>query len=228
MNTLSKSFIAVFIIVLCSACLNDEPLFDGQSCISDCIVFTGKVTDPNNDIPISTKLKITFTNGGLVFRRTENIGVTSSNELGEYSFSFPGENYKVDNGYFIIKAEKAGYLVTEYDGRAVIYSVDSTNFDLPFVNDILLRPAAELQVSLKIDNVDLITDFVYSINYGGPKYGYRIPDEFLVQDTFYLYDVGGDQKTEVVYSYKKENQEIKVVDSIFINAGEKGIYEIDI
>ncbi|MEM6261550.1 MAG: hypothetical protein AAGI38_03505 [Bacteroidota bacterium] len=175
MKATIKLFATVFMacsLLAWPGCIDRDPLFDGDSCMEDCIVFEGFVTDPNNNVPVPSEITIEHITSQSIIPRLQTIGKFDTDANGYFEFSFDGTNYADGAGYFEISAVQEGYLTTENDGRTVTSIVDSTFFDSPINANIELRPEAALEVRLSIaDPASLSGWFTYQYKYGATKYG---------------------------------------------------------
>ena len=225
MKTTSKILITVFLLFCLISCENDESIFDGNSCSSNCIIFNGIITDPNNEIPVECDIIIEHTDNSFLPNLTR-IGETTTDTSGFFQFSFDGTNYSTDDGYFTVKAVKNGYLTNDIDGKVNFYTINSSQFDTPINADIFLRPEATLQFSITMASSSSISDFNYSYKYANTEYQNSIPNENLTQSILREHSVGGDQEVSVHYQYKNNSQQIEVNDSILILAGEVLTIEI--
>ncbi len=215
-TTLQFIFLAILFLPN-SSCLNKDPLFDGD-CTSDCIIFLGKVTDPNNE-PVPSEISIHHRGGGL-FAIERLLGELDTDENGDFSFSFDGTNYKTAEGHFTISAHKEGYISDVYEGKSFFYNIDSTGFDVPNIANISLNPQANLELDITVDSPPEISAFNYSISYLNRNQGYYIADDSLLVSQSHNRIVGGDQSVALEYSYKKMGTTYSFEESIYIEAGE--------
>lgn len=206
---------------LFTSCFNlpDKPAFSGNSCTENCIIFKGKVWDPNNERPVDALVTITHTSEGW-FNTKQTIGKFHPEDDGSFAFRFEGSDFKHDYGYFELRAAKEGYMTNQVDGRILLFDIDSTDFDFPTTTDILLLPKANLQVYFSTASANQISSFSYSYQYSHNRYRVVVPWEGRQRDTVIL-NVAGDQEVDFAYEYTIDGKNKQEEKSIYIDAGTK-------
>jgi hypothetical protein len=216
---MKKSIFGYLLLFYTFGCYSDTPLFDGKSCDSDCIIFQGQVFDPNNNVPVTAEVTIIHKTGNK-FSIPNTIGKINSDENGDFIFKFDGTNYREDVGYFIVKAEKEGFLSNNIDGRKVFYTIDESDFDQPINADISLIPEATLEVSVHVEKKSLDSRFEFSFRYANTTYLHPFSSNQLPLDTVWVFEVGGDQIVEINSIYRMNNMVEETDHSKFVKAGE--------
>ena len=215
-------FMACFFIFFHSSC-EKAPILEECTGV-DCIIFEGQVQDKNNSTFIKdafVEIEFDESSASLFSDDRTTVGRTYSDESGFFRFSIPGEDYKLDNGYFIIIVRKDNY----YTRYKYFYQVDSTNFDIPISADVEIKTKAELELSIKTSSgIENFNYFLPNNTYTKTLYGW-LRDSTNI-DVSNLYEVPGDQFVKIDYEYEKDGKEYTASDSVFIAGGEQGKLEV--
>lgn len=215
---------ATLTLTIFQGCINDWSfdLFPNKplnKCKSSCFIFEGRVYDPNNSEPILAPIELIYQGDGFLAFANE-LGWFLPDSNGYYAVNFDGTDYQDGTGYFILKATRDGYLTNDIDGRVEISDMDSTNFDVPVIADILLRPQATLRFNFEISKPDQLQLLSYTYQYAQKKYEHPIFSEKWGLDTLYSHPVAGDQFVYTWINYKENNQSYSIQDSIYLRKGE--------
>ncbi|MBP6185970.1 MAG: hypothetical protein KA479_13590 [Saprospiraceae bacterium] len=222
-------WIIILSVLILAGCFNDFsfnllPKIPLNNCTTSCFIFQGKVFDPNNSEFLSAKIDLVYYGDGYISFPVE-LGQVESNSSGFYAVNFNATDYKDGSGSFVLTATRAGYLTNEYDGRVVIGDIDSTNFGMPILANILLRPKATLQFKFGISKPTQLQSLSYAYQYAEKKYQHQIYSEKWAVDTLYTQPVAGDQFVYTWVNYKANNQSYTIQDSIYLKKGETKLVE---
>ncbi|MEO0896310.1 MAG: hypothetical protein AAFY71_07935 [Bacteroidota bacterium] len=214
------------IVLLCLSACRDRsiPILDDTTCQEECFIFEGQVMDPNNDVPVQSLIKVEFKRHPYLSFRV--VGELETDSLGQYRFALNGRDFLFPNGEFKLQAFKEGFLTNSYDGTLEFHHPDSSQFDIPFAADLLLRPSANLQFTFK-GELEGISDFRYRYRYGSTGFVFRVLDEHLDVAQVFEHEVAGDQFIQLSFNYMKAGQKVEKTDSLFIAKGELGVYKLE-
>ncbi len=221
-TTLQFLFLGLLFLSI-SSCYNKDQGFD-ENCISNCIIFSGSVTDPKGE-PLSAEIEISHTSGGYIAVE-RLIGKTETDLNGNFDYRIDGTNYEVNYDDFTVRAFKEGYLTQDREGTLTLPNIDSSNFDIPNIANIVLSPKSTLEIEMNIDSPSNITSIIYSPKYLNSGSSYGIFVDSLPKT--YSHTVGGDQLVFVEYSYRKSGTKLEFTESVYIEGGETKKVEINI
>ena len=213
------------LLLLLTACFGDDEVLLPTDCQSDCYVFIGRVIDPNNGntaVPDAT-VRLEYRDGSgpnfISLGGSPNPeAVTKTDDSGNYRFDIDGSSFKRDIGYWKLKATKPGYLDADYEGTATENRVDSTDFDVPFVNDLEIKPAAKIILEVDVQDANYIVRYNYK--YSVTRHGASFEDGQLGKQRAEI-DVAGDQTVSLILIQQFKDEPRQELDkSVFIDAGE--------
>ncbi len=164
----------------------NKPRFSGEDCLENCIVFKGTLIDTPSANKISgAELKFYYHNiedGPSIFNRPVYLGITKTDNQGNYSFRFNAEDYK-KRGYFEVYAYKNGYFVHPYGAGSfqsiTSYNTNKVEFDKPL--NTITKLYKETTLSLRVkSNQEPLPFKDFQLDYtvvNGYKFGFNIQFE---------------------------------------------------
>lgn len=222
-------FFLLLVLMTAGSCIkNKNPLFDGVSCTVHCYELTGWVTDSAAAVPLSNaEVKFYYKyNSGIFISRTDYLGKTTTNSAGQYRFLFDGSRYNYLNGYYYAEVFKGDFFAGPgYKNRVGIFDLDTTQYNLPFVqNFALFRPAiVKVRVTAPASAGFQIITVAYEYGRGGN--GAAINGGRAI-DTTMSWSTAGDLRTYVRADAVKNGTAVTIKDSITVTANGTGTIEL--
>ncbi len=226
---MKKKLLYLYILVLSStACLKmKQPKFDGISCNSKCYILTGVLLDSAFNKGIANgEVKFYFNYSGGIFGRTDFLGRVKTDAMGNYRFVMPGNVYQYVSGYFHAEAFKDNMFHSPFfKNKVANYHLDSTDFDIPVVKNLLLFRPATLKLRIVATTVTGFRFLTISYGYGKGSDGFVINGPRSI-DTTFTFKTAGDIRTFITVDAKGNGVNVEKFDTILIPANNTGQVEI--
>jgi len=223
-------FLLLLVIITATSCFkNKNPLFDGVSCTGNCYELTGQVTDSAGAVPLSNaEVKFFYKySSGILISRTDYLGKASTNSLGQYKFRFDGSRYNYLMGYYYAEVYKGDFFADPgYKNRVGIFHLDSTQYNLPFVQNFSLFRPATLKVRVIVPasaNFQIIT---VSCEFGRGGNGISMNGGRAI-DTTLSWSTAGDLRTYVRADAVSNGVAVTRKDSIIVSTNSTGTVTIN-
>lgn len=218
-NTLLQLFYIILILTATACLKSKQPKFDGVTCNNKCFILTGILLDSafNKGIAYG-EVKFYFHYAGGIFGRTDYLGKVKTDANGTYRFVMPGNVYQYVFGYFYAEAYKdnmfAGLI---YKNQVATYHLDSTDFDMPVVKNLLLFRPATLKLRVIANTVTGFNFLTISYGYGKGSDGFVINGPRSI-DTTFTFKTAGDIRTFIQVDAKGNGVNVEKFDTILIPA----------
>lgn len=215
------------IVLLSNSCIKGiNPKFDGVTCNSKCYILTGLLLDSALNKGIANgEIKFYFKKPGLI-SITDYLGKVNTDGAGNYRFVMPGVVYQHVSGHFYAEAFKDDLFHDPfYKNRVASFSLDSTNYDIPVVKNLLLFKPATLKLRIIAFTVTGFRFLTVSYGYGIGSNGYVFNGPRSI-DTVLTFKTAGDIRTFIKVDAKGNNVDITKYDTIQIPANAIGQVEI--
>lgn len=226
-----RALLLLTFIFLLTACRKTRPEFDGINCSGSCYILTGKVVDtPSNSAIQGVELKFYYRMPGYFIMGNPNkyLGKTTTNSNGEYTFQFDGSKYKSGEGYYRLQAFKRDFFfLPEAQNDVAIFSLDSTQFNIPFQQDIVLFRPAKLTVRFRATTVTNFIFLTFYYKYGLSETGFVINGGRKI-DTTINFQTAGDVRTFVRWDAAGNGVNIHKADTLFTNQDGTIQYEVSL
>ncbi len=229
MRTLLSVITFLTTTLLINSCRKDkDPLFDGMTCSGNCYILTGKLIDSAvNSVIANGEVKFYFDDiTGTFSNKKTYLGRVLTNANGDYTFKFDGSQFNNVSGYYYAEAFK-GNLFADllYPNRVATFNLDTSIYDLPFIQNFPLFRPATIKVRVIAAN---ITNFQYlTISYDYGKVGNGIVfNGGRTIDTTITWKTAGDIRTFVQGDAVGNGVNIQKRDSIIIQTNNTGQIEI--
>lgn len=220
----------LLVVITSSSCFkNKNPLFDGVSCTGNCYELTGRVMDSAGAVPLSNaEVKFFYKySSGILISRTDYLGKTSTNSLGQYQFRFDGSRYNYLMGYYYAEMYKGDFFADPgYKNRVGIFRLDSTQYNLPFVQNFSLFRPATLKVRVIVPASASFQFITVSYEYGRGGNGISINGGRAI-DTTLSWGTAGDLRTYVRADAVSNGVAVTRYDSITVSANSTGTVTIN-
>jgi hypothetical protein len=218
-NTLLQLFCIPLILTSNSCLKGKQPKYDGVTCSSKCFILTGVLLDSAFNRGIANgEVKFFYHHSGGIFGRTDFIGRVKTDAAGNYRFVMPGSGYPNMYGYFYAEAYKDNMFASPfYKNQVATYFLDSTDFDVPVVKNLLLFRPATLKLRVIATTVTGFSFLTVSYGYGKGSDGVAINGPRSI-DTTFTFKTAGDIRTFISVDAKGNGVNVEKFDTIVIPA----------
>ncbi len=198
--------VTLFILTSCKKDKIDKPIFDGINCSGNCFILKGVVTDtPSNQTLSNVEVRFylgQLTNGQFPTPPDKlYLGKTLSNANGEYEFKFDGTNFKYGSSLYYIEASKNDYIYgpRPEQQKIKLFYLDSSNFNVPFVQNFNLFRPTTLKVRFRATTITNFNFIAFGYSYGGGLGGGINIDGRRQIDTTVNFTTGGNVQSFIMY-----------------------------
>jgi len=207
---------------LASGCRKkNDPLFDGVNCTGNCFILTGTLIDSAAGTGISgARLQFYFNQhrGGGFGAKKIYLGQTTSSSTGQYQFRFDGSRFARTYGWYTIEAFKDDLFNNPLDPNEVaIFDLDSTHYNTPFVQQLILFRPATLKIRVIASTVTNFQFLTVSYGYGKGGVGVSLHGGRNI-DTILNYKTAGDLRSFIQADARGNGVNISLYDTLVIQA----------
>jgi hypothetical protein len=214
--TFAFFIVALFFI----SCRKDKrPQFDGINCTGNCFILTGTLKDSAANIGINNgEVRFWFNDiSGTFSTKKTYLGKTVTDANGNYSFTFNGTEFSKKMGYYHAEAYKDNMFADLiYTNRVETFDLDSTRYNIPFVQNFLLFSPATLKVRVVATSVTNFEFLTIGYHYGKAGTGIIFRGGRGPIDTTITWRTAGGLKTYIQSDAKGNTVNIEKKDTVLI------------
>ena len=238
-----KYFLAYLALIslLLTSCFKRDELEVNQPCTANCITLSGTIkTGQNSATPLANaSIELGWEKPGVLIGNPGRLIATGiSDRNGNYSFTFQPEEEELSSGKYYLRVSKDQY----HEVTNPYYDIET--IDTTYNFDIHLPSTAQLVIRFKNFNPESENDY-FSVTprfdaYGSNTQGISMADlEGVQKNTWFDLQDGsfnefvlsgetaGSQYTYFNILIKKEGVRVDLLDSIYIERGQTGVFEIE-
>ncbi len=171
MKTLLISTLLLTLLFVTSCRKNNDALFDGVNCSGNCYTLTGKLIDTAGNTGIARgELKFYFKDiTGTYSSKTFYLGRAITDVNGVYTFKFDGSRFNNAMGYYYAEAFSGNMFGRDllYPNRVSTFDLDTSFYNLPFIQNFPLFRPATIKVRVVASNVINFQSLTVDRDYGG-------------------------------------------------------------
>lgn len=209
--------------MLMTGCRKEDYAHGAKGCQENCIQILGKVVNPNNpeDLTIA-RVEAWYHNGAFIYFPLK-VGETMTGNDGSFKLEIDGSDFYQTQGYLEFIVYRDGYLTSPYDGREVVDYKEFVGIQDPVGVIIESRKSARIRFHLQNLTGKDYNDLRYRYTYVNAWYSFW-PDHYPPGAIGSIHETAGEQFTQIQFSYKSDGIETVKHDSLYIGAGELGLY----
>ena len=224
-------FVILFLTCFIS-CRKDKSTPASIPCSGNCYILTGQIIDtPSTNKLSEVEIRLYYYLQVLTpVLGPRLVAKTKTDVDGKYTFKLDGTKFKDDPYGFFFAFTKPGYCYGVQDDKLNYFDLDSSNFDIPFVQNFALTKTARFKLHLKnggLNKYDFLT-FQYRFrndNFGGGNL-FSVDKQV---DTTIAFSTAGDIRTIIYWVVTdKGNILIEKKDTLIIPADTQRDYEISL
>ncbi|WP_461487235.1 hypothetical protein, partial [Pedobacter sp.] len=164
----------------------------------------------------------------IFFDPTKYLEKATTDNDGQYRFTFDGTKYRQDRGYYWIEAKKTGYFYDpQNENRVRYFDLDSTKLNNNIVQNFALFEPTTLRVRFKATTVTNFSYLTFSYNYGPSGYGIILNGKRTI-DTTISYKTASEIRTFIKWDALGNGVTIKKADTLNLTKNSTTDYLIEL